>query len=148
MNFVVAYDGRELSKAALARGAALAEGVDGRVLAVTIVPEKNGDYARERGWLDEDAAWDEDAVVEALTDSVADIAPTAAFTYRLVDKYAPRGTIGHALRTMATEEDIDVLVVGSENAGRVVTVLSSIAQSVAYGSYDLYIVRHPHETID
>jgi hypothetical protein len=37
--------------------------------------------------------------------------------------------------------DADVVVVGSENAGRVLSPVSSVGSTVASGSYDVFVVR-------
>lgn len=141
MRFVVAYDGTPISRTALARASTLADGVDGSVVVVSVIPVRNANYARERGWIGPNEEWDRDRVVDWLRETAGAIAPEATFAYRTVDRWAPRGKIGRVLRTLATTENVDALAVGSENAGRVVTVLSSVTQSVAYGSYDLYVVR-------
>lgn len=61
-----------------------------------------------------------------------------------VEKYAPRGRISRAIRTTAENVEAEVLFVGSETAGHRVTSLASIGQSVAYGDYDLHVVRRNH----
>lgn len=141
MEFVVAFDGTPVSKTALARAATLSAGVDGNVTAVTVIPAGNAQYARDRGWLDEAEQYSRESVLETLRVSVESVAPTAGFSYRSVDRYAPRGKIGRVLRTAAEEADVDVLAIGTENAGRVFTALSTVTRSVAVGSYDLYVVR-------
>jgi len=141
MHFVVAYDGTPLSRTALDRAETLAAGVDGRVTAVTILPDGNTRYARERGWLDDGTSWDETAVLETLAESVTAVAPDAAFDYRMVDTYAPRGAIGRALKQTAERDGVDVLAIGSDNAGRVLTSLTTVTRSVGSGTYDLLLVR-------
>lgn len=49
MTLVVPFDGTPLSEAALARAAELGTVFDAPVLAVTVVPADNADYAIERG---------------------------------------------------------------------------------------------------
>ncbi|MFW6002806.1 MAG: universal stress protein [Halanaeroarchaeum sp.] len=141
MHFVVAYDGTPITDTALDRARTLAEAVDGAVTAVTVVPHGNTDYARERGWIGDGEPWDRDGILERLRDSVDSVAPTATFEYELVDRYAPRGKVGRVLRTTAQAADVDVLVIGTENAGRVFTTLTTVTQSVATGTYDLHVVR-------
>lgn len=141
MQFVVAFDGTPVSKTALDRAETLSVAVDGDVTAVTIIPFGNAQYARERGWIDQGEPYSRETVLETLRASVESVAPTAAFSYRPVDRYAPRGKIGRVLRTAAQQMDVDVLTIGTENAGRVFTALSTVTRSVAGGSYDLYVVR-------
>lgn len=141
MQFVVAFDGTPVSKTALSRAATLAAAVEGDVTAVTVIPAGNAQYARDRGWLDETEQYSRESVLDALRASVESVAPTAGFSYRPVDRYAPRGKIGRVLRTAAEEVGVDVLTIGTENAGRVFTALSTVTRSVAGGPYDLYVVR-------
>jgi nucleotide-binding universal stress UspA family protein len=143
MQFVVAFDGTPVAKTALGRAETLSAAVNGEVTALTVIPADNAQYARDRGWLDEEEPYSRKSVLDTLRDSVASVAPTATFSYRPVDRYAPRGKIGRVLRTAAEEENVDVLTIGTENAGRVFTALSTVTRSVSVGSYDLYVVREP-----
>lgn len=142
MTFVVPFDGSPLATAALSRAAELGTALDESVLAVTVVPENNTDYARERDWLD-DAEFEMEAVVENLESRVVSIAPDVQFRHEVVDRYAPSGTISKAVRSVAREVDATMVFLGSENAGRLVTSLSSVADGVAAdAAYDVVIVRH------
>lgn len=141
MQFVVAYDGSVVSRTALVRAAKLADGVDGTVTAVTVLPGRNAQYARERGWLDPGAEWVRERVIGTVSGDVKSAVPEAAVTYRMVDRYAPRGKIGRVLKRTAEEEGVDVFVIGTENAGRVFTSMTTAAHSVSSGNYDLFVVR-------
>ncbi|AKH97808.1 universal stress protein [Halanaeroarchaeum sulfurireducens] len=141
MRFVVAYDGTPIAEAALDRAVTLADAIEGDVATVTVVPRHNKEYARGRDWIAEEEPWDEDEIVENLRASVSSIAPEAMFRYRMVERFATRGKIGHILRRSAQELDVDVLVIGSENAGRVFSALTTVTRSVSQGSYDIYVVR-------
>lgn len=141
MQFVVAFDGSEISRSALSRAATLAAGVDGSVTALTVVPSGNKEYARHRGWIASDESWDRETVVRRIRESVEAVTEEATFTYRMVDKYAPRGTIGRVLRNDAEAADVDAFVLGSENAGRIFTSLTTVSRSVAAGAFDIYVVR-------
>lgn len=141
MKFVVAYDGGPMAETALDRAATLADGVDGTVTAITVLPRGNARYAREQGWIEEDEPWSQEQIVDDLRRSVETIAPTASFERREVERYAPRGKIGRALKRATDEEGADVLVIGTENAGRVFTTLTTVTRSVAQGSFDLFVVR-------
>lgn len=141
MKFVVAFDGSDISRAALSRAATLAAGVDGSVTALTVIPSRNKQYARDHGWLGPDEDWDRETVLRRIRESVAATSSDATFTYRMVDKYAPRGTIGRVLRNDAEAAAVDVFVIGSKNAGRIFTSLTTVARTVAASSFDIYVVR-------
>ena len=141
MRFVVAYDGTPIAEAALDRAVTLADAIEGDVATVTVLPRHNREYARGRNWIGDDEPWDEDEIVENLRTSVSSIAPGATFHYRTVERFATRGKIGHILRRSTQELDVDVLVIGSENAGRVFSALTTVTRSVSQGPYDLYVVR-------
>lgn len=142
MEFVVAFDGSDISRAALSRAVTLAAGVDGSVTALTVIPSRNKQYARDHGWIADDEEWDRERVLTAIRESIEDVTPNASFAYRMVDKYAPRGRIGRVLRDDAEAADVDVFVIGSANTGRIFTSLTSVTPSVAVGSFDIYVVRN------
>ncbi|MFB6132158.1 MAG: universal stress protein [Halanaeroarchaeum sp.] len=91
MQFVVAFDGSDISRVALSRAATLAAGVDESVTALTVIPGGNPRYARDHGWIDEDESWDREIVLTPLREAVDSVTPDATFAYRTDDKYAPRG---------------------------------------------------------
>ncbi|MFB6132159.1 MAG: hypothetical protein ABEJ44_01980 [Halanaeroarchaeum sp.] len=39
------------------------------------------------------------------------------------------------------EANVDVMVIGSDNPGRVFRSLATVTRSVAWGSYDMFVVR-------
>lgn len=142
MTLLVPYDGSELADTALVRAASFGEILDERVLAATVVPQGNARYARNREWLADDEAFHLDTVAERLRRRVAEVAPTAAFRYELVDRNAPAGTISKRLRRIAADEDTSMLFVGSENAGRLTRSVASVGSGVAADAgYDVVIVR-------
>jgi nucleotide-binding universal stress UspA family protein len=142
MTLVVPFDGTELSEAALVRASEFGAVFDEPVLAVAVVPKGNDDYACEKGWLDPGESFDLDAIVAHLRNRVEALAPEAAFHHEVVDRYAARGTISSRIRRVARDEDAGMVFVGSENAGRLVTSITSVGSSVASDqSYDVVIVR-------
>lgn len=144
MTFLVPFDGTPLSEAALARAAEFGTSLDVPVLALTVIPAGNDDYAVEKGWLDEDEPYDPGVVVERLRSTVESVAPRASFRHRSVYRYAGRGGIASEIRRIGREEDADVVFVGSESAGRLVTSLLSVGASVAADrEYDVFLVRTP-----
>lgn len=141
MTFLVPYDASDLADAALERAATLGGVTDTPVVAMTVIPRGDTTFAQERDLID-DAPADLETVVAALRDRVAAVAPDASFEYEAVGRYAPPGEIATRLKSRAREDDVAVVVVGSENAGRYVASLSSVGRSVAASTaYDVFIVR-------
>lgn len=143
MTIVVPFDGTDLSKAALVRADEFGAALDEPLVVVTIIPNANREYARDNGWLAEDESFDLGKVVSSLSRQVTEISPVAVFEYEVVDRYAPPGSIARHIRNYAKEFNARLVVLGSENAGRIVTSLSSVGGSIASDSaYDVLIVRH------
>lgn len=144
MTFVVAFDGSELAEAALVRAMEFNAVLGERVVAVTIVPDGNRSYARRRGWLDADELFDRETVLANVHDQVSRLAPPADFVHRTVDEHATAGTIAKRLRSLAIDEEATMVFVGSENAGRLTTAISSVGGTIAADdAYDVVIVRRP-----
>lgn len=142
MSFVVPFDGSGLAEAALARAVELGRALDEEVIAVTVIPQRNGTYAREKGWLDEEADFDTDAVEATVRAQIRSIAPEVNLETVSVDRYAPPGTIANRLRRFVRNREAAMVFLGSENAGRLVTSISSIGGRLASGDeYDVVIVR-------
>lgn len=142
MTLVVPFDGSELAEAALVRATEFGTVFEEEVLAVSLIPKENADYARERGWIAEDEAFDLETIVATLHRQVTDLCPNADFRHLVVDRYAPPGSISNRLRRLARDEDTSMVFIGSENAGHIVTAVTSVGRSVAAdASYDVVIVR-------
>ena len=143
MTFVVPFDASPLSTAALVRAVAFSRVLEVDVVALTVVPRDNARYAREKGWLASSEPFDLDAVVDTLREEVTAVRPDVAFEYELVGQYATRGTIAGRIRRRATDLDASMVFVGSDNAGRLVSSLSTVGGTVAADdSYDVVIIRH------
>jgi len=143
MTFVIPFDGSDLAEAALVRAVEFSQVLEESVVAVTVIPKGNIEYAREHGWIGPDESFEMNRVVETLHEQVINLAPQADFRHLTVDRYAPSGTIASELRRFATSEDASMVFIGSENAGGVVTSLSSVGGSVAAeDSYDVVIVQN------
>ena len=113
------------------------------MIAVSVIPEDNASYARERGWIEPDAPFDRTDAVATLHEAVAAHAPDAEFRYAVVGRHATPGTIASRIRTVAKDADASMVFVGSENAGHVVSSLSSVGDTVAADdAYDVVIVRN------
>jgi len=142
MTILVPFDGSKLSEAALVRATTLSDTFDETVLAVTVIPEGNAEYARKHGWLGPDEEYDEETVVARLHEQVTDVAPAADFRHELVSRYASTGTIAQKLRATAKDADVRLVVIGSDNAGSMVASIHSVGSTVAADSaFDVLIVR-------
>ena len=143
MTFVVPFDGSELAETALVRAVEFGTVLDERIIAVSVIPEENASYARDRGWLDTGETFDLETVIGRLHEAVTAHAPSAEFRYEVVGRRATPGTIASRLRERARTVDASMVFVGSENAGRLVSSLSSVGETVAADdAYDVVIVRH------
>ena len=143
MTVVVPYDGSELARAALVRAAEFGTVFDEDVLAVTVIPRGNTEYASERDWIGPNESFDRDSIVSNLREEVDEVAPDGQFRGEFVDRYARSGTIANRVRQIARENDASMLFIGSENAGHMVTSLSSVGSGIAAdGEYNVVIVRH------
>lgn len=142
MTLLAPFDGSELAEAALVRATEFGTVFDEDVLAVSVVPDGNAKYARERGWIGPNDPFDRQAVVSTLHEQVTALCPSADFRHVMVDRYARPGTIAERIRTIAKREDAAMVFVGSDNAGHLVTKVSSVGGSVAANeAYDVVIVR-------
>ncbi len=140
--YVVPFDGSPLSRTALKRARDLAADADVDVLAFSVVPHGNASWARERDLLDPTEPYDADAAVEEIRRRVESIAPDATFEHTFVGKRSVSGRIAGVIRRRAA--DAEVVFLGSENAGNIVTSVADVAPSVASrGTYDVYIARRP-----
>lgn len=148
MTFLVPFDGSALSEGALARASEYARAHDERVVAVSVVPA-DADYAEEKGWIAGDEAVDPERIAGGLYSQVTEIAPEADFRWIRTERFTPSGKIVREIRSVAREIDATVVFIGSDNAGRLVNSLSSIASGVASARgagkpYDVHIVRTPY----
>ncbi len=141
MSFVVPFDGSELAEAALVRAVEYGRALEEDVTAVSVVPERTR-YAREKGWIDEGESYDVDAVVDALEAQVDALAPEATFEYERIREFPPQERIADHIERLIEAHDPQVVFLGSDNVGRVVTPLTSVGVYVAdEESYDVYVVR-------
>ncbi|WP_276299327.1 universal stress protein [Halorussus lipolyticus] len=149
MTVVVPFDGSELSEAALVRATALGDAFGERVLALTIVPDGDLQYARERNWVGPDEEFDVQTIVGRLHERVAEVAPEADFQHETVGRYASAGTIAGQLRETAKDAGASLVAIGSDNAGHMVTSIHSVGSTVASDeAFDVLIVRRPIPTED
>lgn len=145
MTLLVPFDGSELSATALERAVEFGEFMDETVLALSIIPDDEG-FARDRGWIDDDEAFEPAAVGEELRRRVETIAPEADFELVQPDDVEGSSRTMDVIRTIrrvANDVDASILFVGSENVGRVTEPLASVGDPIARDQrYDVHIVRH------
>ncbi|WP_396610245.1 universal stress protein [Haloferax sp. S1W] len=140
--YIVAYDGSQLANAALHRAATYAKQTGDDVLAVAVVPQ-DAEYASDKGWVVSEDDFDRESVVSELHRTAVKIAPGASFRALKTGRFPAPGEIVAKLKHAAHNEHADVVFVGSENAGRVVTPLASIGGNFASDrAFDVHIVRH------
>jgi len=91
MTYLVAFDASPLATTALARAATFAGSLEVPLVVVTAVPRGNAAYARERGWIGDDEAYDRGRGIDRLCDRVATRAPRASFRPVDADLAGPIG---------------------------------------------------------
>lgn len=146
MTLLVPFDGSDLSEAALDRATEFAEFRDEDVLALTVIPD-DPEYALSRGWLDPADPFDREELTERFRDRVADLAPAASFRAEVPENISSMASITtdviRTIRAVAHDIDASVIFIGSENAGRVSTPVTSVGAPVSEDpGYDVYIIRH------
>ena len=147
MTYLVPFDGSALSRAALRRATEFAQLTDAEVVALAVVPVDERDFAVERGWVDADEEFDCQRVVDSLRSQVADICPNATFRAERPEDVSSVASVTtdvvRTIRTVAQEVGATIVFIGSENAGRVSTPVSSVGAPVSEDPrYDVHIVRH------
>ncbi|WP_424002987.1 universal stress protein [Haloarcula salina] len=146
MVLLVPFDGSDLSRTALERATEFATYRNEDVLALTVIPDEP-EYALERGWLDANDPFDIGAIADRMAEQVESIAPGASFRHEVPEDVSSMASITtdvvRTIRQIANEVDASIVFVGSENAGRVSTPVSSVGSPVSEDpQYDVHIVRH------
>ena len=146
MSLLVPFDGSDLAEAALERAREFGEFSGEDVVALVVVPPEP-EFARDRGWIAPDEQFDVDRICTRLRQQVEDVAPEATFRCEEIEETDYRATITtditRTVRTVAGEVDASILFIGSENAGRVSTPLTSVGSPISEDPrYDVHIVRH------
>lgn len=147
MVYLVPFDGSELALAALERATEFASVMDEDVVVLAVVPVGEPDFAVERGWTDDDGTYDPDAVAARLRTRATDVAPGATFRCERPEDVSSVASVTtdvvRTIRTVAEETGASIVFIGSENAGRVTSPVSSVGAPVsADPRYDVHIVRH------
>jgi nucleotide-binding universal stress UspA family protein len=140
MTLVVPFDGSQLAKAALVRAQQFDEILNEGVIAVTVIPQLNTQYARKHGWIEQNEPFDIEQIVGSLRAAAEEVAPDATFEHILVDADAQHGTIAKKLRRFAHDAETTILFIGSENAGRLVKSMSVGSNIASDRNYDTMII--------
>jgi nucleotide-binding universal stress UspA family protein len=147
MSILVPFDGSAHARLALERGADLAGCYDATLLAVAVV-HKGVDDPVELGWLETGERYDPDRVANRLSRAVNEITPGADFHAISENARLQRGAVAKRIRRFAHRESVALVVMGSENAGRIFTPVSSVGGSVTTDlSYDVLLVRRDDSTL-
>jgi nucleotide-binding universal stress UspA family protein len=80
---VFPFDGSDIAEAALVRATEFGNAFEEDVLAVSVIPKGNTDYAREHGWIGQDEEFDLESVVSTLHEQVTDSCPSTGFRQKL-----------------------------------------------------------------
>jgi len=146
MTFVVPFDGSTHAKSALARAGEIGSALDEELRVVTVIPRNNATYARERDWLNAGESFDLETIAAAVRAQVREVAPEAAVDYEDCSRNAKGNRIAKPIRKYAKRHGASMVFIGSDNAGRLVTSLSSVGDRISTdGSYDVVIVRTPYD---
>jgi nucleotide-binding universal stress UspA family protein len=142
MTIVVAFDGSDLARSALGRACSLTGRTGEDIVALTAIPKGDSNYARERGWLEEGDEFALETIEAQLRSDVNEICSTAEFKSVVIGRRPSKGGMANKIRRAAKAENASMVVIGSDNAGRITTALSSVGGGIATDiAYDILIVR-------
>jgi nucleotide-binding universal stress UspA family protein len=147
MTYLVPFDGSDLAVAALERATEFASAMDEPVVVLAVVPEGEPEFAAERGWTDEDESYDPVAIADRLRSQVESTAPGATVRCEHPGDVSAIASVTtdvvRTIRRVAEEVEATVVFIGSENAGRVSTPVTSVGAPISEDPrYDVHIVRH------
>jgi nucleotide-binding universal stress UspA family protein len=145
MVLLVPFDGSELATAALRRATEFSAYTDEPVVVLSVLTDDER-FARARGWVGDDEPYDPDTIARRLEAAAREVAPEASFRREVPTDGGETATttmdVARTIREVAREVDASVVFVGSENAGRVSTPISSVGSPVSEDAgYDVHIVR-------
>ncbi|QLH79383.1 universal stress protein [Halosimplex rubrum] len=147
MTYLVPFDGSALSEAALERAREFADLTDAELVALVVIPLDERDFAVERGWIDAEERYDPDEIESALEARIRAIAPEATFRCERPEDVSSVASITtdvvRTIRAVAQDVSAEIVFIGSENAGRVSTPVSSVGAPISEDPrYDVHIVHH------
>jgi nucleotide-binding universal stress UspA family protein len=147
VTLLVPFDDSALAAAALKRACEFGAYRDEPVVALTVVPDDRS-FAVERGWIDADEAYRPDDICARFQQRVGAVDDAVEFRCeRPTDSEdataTPTDDVTRTIRAVAAELDVSILFVGSENAGRVSSPMTSVGDPLSSDArYDVHIVRH------
>ena len=147
MTLLVPFDGSDLAATALKRATEFGATRDEEVVVLTVVPDESS-FAVERGWINPGEPFDTNQLCENFKRRVAKIAPEAMFRCETpTESDALTATaiddITRTVRRVAAELNVSVVFIGTENAGRISTPVTSVGSPLSNDpQYDVHIVRH------
>lgn len=146
MVYLVPFDGSPLAEAALQRAREVGGDTGTEIVALSVVPDE-ATYAADRGWIDDREPFDPETVARHLESRVGELAPGVSFRWEVPEDASTVAStttdVARTIRQVAHALDASVVFVGSENAGRVASPVTSVGSPVSEDpSYDVFIVRH------
>jgi len=147
MTVLAPFDGSRLAETALKRAATFGDSWDEEVIALTVIPE-DPSFAVERGWSDTESDFDPRALRDHFAERVFEIAPEATFRCEIPDDSdvltaTAIDDVTRTVRHVAAELDVSVIFIGTENAGRISSPVTSVGSPLSKDpQYDVHIVRH------
>ncbi|WP_251341776.1 universal stress protein [Haloplanus halophilus] len=147
MTLLVPFDDSALAETALKRACEFGACRDEAVVALTVVPDDRS-FAEERGWIDAGEAYRPDELCTRFEQRVKAVDDGVAFRCeRPTESEDATATatddVTRTIRTVAAELDVSIIFVGSENAGRVSSPMTSVGDPLSTDArYDVHIVRH------
>ncbi|WP_075936365.1 universal stress protein [Halosegnis longus] len=149
MAVLVPFDGSVLAKSALFHGGRAAE-LDGTpLLAATVIPVNNTEYADKKGWITSDEEFDKKRIISRLRQQVEDCVSSAIFEHFSVGRYASSGTMANRLRRVARNRDVTSIFIGSDAAGQALLGTESVGGRVLFEKdCDVAIIRNPVSNLE
>lgn len=147
MTVLVPFDGSKLARTALKRAETFTDSRDEKLVALTVLPADEA-FAVDRGWINSPEEYDVSALAARFEDHVTAIAEEATFRYETPDDTevltaTPADDITRTIREVAAKLDVSVIFIGTENAGRISTPVTSVGSPLSKDpQYDVHIVRH------
>jgi len=147
MTVLAPFDGSELAETALQRAETFADSRGETVVALTVFPDDPA-FAVERGWVDTEDAYEPETLCERFETRVDELVDEATYRCETPDSSdvltaTATDDITRTIRQVAAELDVSVVFIGTENAGRISTPVTSVGSPLSKDpQYDVHIVRH------
>lgn len=149
MTYVVAFDDSVLARGALRKAVEYAEPTDSEVIAVTIIPEYDVPYLRDKGWIGRTRGTRTVRMQEAtagavsamLRNQIARIEPDVEFVPVVIDRQVDTTeTIGAELRTVISDHGGTDVFVGAREPTHIVSALIDARDP----KFHLHLIRRPY----